>query len=553
MASLVLALLACWCSCWAEGITENDSLDGSLDTDTDISCALQLPSGRNASKLQLHLRDLPQRPAASEGSAKPLPQAAGSSGKLGIFAGSCLLAALLLTTLRESLPCSNSYCSVDGMRLILMISMALRSVLVSIDYTILIPSSFDLVVALGGTASSSGALLGAYSVGLGLGSVAMGLVSKHFSQSALRQFILVGAISLQLLTMVAGLMLDFCPFSPGGMLWSLYGMRFCSGFVTPWTYGIMLTLIKMTPASDMTWAYSLPKVITFNLGILIGPIMISMVPSMLPPRAISSVFTVSAALMYMMSMLYALLIVALSLVPDNLDALMAWRLEQEDKQVSEPTGKEQGTAERSGTHAGAGASAWDRKLQLCACLVYFVGRCFAVSGVEAGTSLMLEVEFHWSRKVVGTGFLFVALFTIVSCLVVMMLTKMTVVNDMVVLLAMAFMGLAGACCFFEFCASPWLLFVGDSLVFASSFSGGAMVESLGSLLSRDGSIVSLEVFQVLWLILPNACYSSSAAITRAIIASFGRNAYAGTQFLFHLIMLSCVLIARRAVPVEQKS
>jgi len=411
-------------------------------------------------------------------------------------------------------------------------------------FTMVIPDSYDLVVSsLGGSITESGFIVGAFKFGTFLGAVFAFLLLRCLpdlwrsytrrSMLACALLNLAGAASYVLVTSRAA-QGEASPGSLGARarLWAraaLLAGRVVMGVGA----GLRLMLVRVLLARLSTPARRPEQyvrlVFAVMLGIGLGPVASSAVGLLCPSRSFEAVGLCAPALI--LSQVAGALSLQ-SLRPER-DLL----LEEEERQARQCvfTPSEVGRRQRIGAF----------------CLLFACVRGACVSGLEAATVVLLELDFGWQRRCTGLA-VGVAFLSVIPA-------RMTVthfcdrLSSTQWISRMVLVSLVGACGTLHYLAfardmlgqhlhaqlSSIALLAGDAILFSSFFLSDALSQGLimQHLLPRDLSVLNATFANLILTGLQDGVGRSvGPPLARFLVGVGGQNLYAALQ-------IACALLA----------
>jgi len=392
---------------------------------------------------------------------------------------------------------------------LLLCSMLLRQVVVNMDYTLLIPVSLDLVRAMGRGAMESGLLIGMGSVGVPIGVLLSTLAAKmcRDTPGIMRSMVAVDLVCMTA-SLACALMLvhEWVPvssmFVPFLLLRTLASLSAGTGLC------LVSQNSKATPMEEMTPWHSLPSNLGTSAGLLLGPVMIRLVPVEASVAGVPGIFRSTAALLCIMELPHLLLAALMLAVPDTKAA------EEASAASSDECGLEL-IGKRT------------RSVVIGAVLTWTLLSGVMFSAVEVGTAMVLEDEFGWAVEAVGMGFLFISIMSMLCCLLIIACRALQLTTDVFWLLSTVVLCCLGTLLLYTFLGtSPVVIFLGDSVVYASAHNAWSLITSLGLQMVGPGDLMSSEVFNgFLFVAMVSGCVTGPP-VARFLLSAFGRNTYA---------------------------
>jgi len=171
-----------------------------------------------------------------------------------------------------------------------------------------------------------------------------------------------------------------------------------------------------------------------------------------------------------------------------------------------------------------------REQTMRACIAYVLERAFTVAAIEAASSMILETSFGWQPERIG---LIVGASCASSGLLMFFILlgrRLELFEDGLVLAVTAPIGALSSLLFVGANrTSAWFILVADVILTASAFSANGVTDGFANAAARQGTLYSLENYTTVKTVL--LCMGRVAAppVARAMIHSFGWNAYAAMQ------------------------
>jgi hypothetical protein len=156
-------------------------------------------------------------------------------------------------------------------------------------------------------------------------------------------------------------------------------------------------------------------------------------------------------------------------------------------------------------------------------------RGLSVGAIEAGTAMLLEIQFGWSARAIGIGISCVFAFTIVTCSILMFLNWKRVVVETNMLVCVAFIAACGGVLLFDFKTGMALqLLLADCLIYPFMYSASAAADGLATRVAVPDSWYSMESYLALKGAGQAFFRFMGFPFARFLIDSGGRNVYAAT-------------------------
>lgn len=399
-------------------------------------------------------------------------------------------------------------------------------VFLMMDPAVLIPTSYELAQEMECSPLTSGLLLGSGYLLTPIGSFAGAYVFKNFPMKVTRLVAIASAFILMAQNLIHAITLDSSDEHGPDTMWFLICLRIVCG-IGKFSYVCQYVAYNVTMPPKRVELSILTSVAT-NAGLCLGPFLTAGMIHMLGGRdVIASVFTRSAAPIYIMATLWAILGLAfavnlpMDLIPYRCDLVSVRRAPD--------------------TPRSHRLTVDERKSIVIHGLEYCIERALAVSAIEAGTAMILETEFHWGSRAIGFSISMVFGATIIICLVIMVLMSKQVVRGVNGLVTMSCISACGALLLFDFhTGSAWNILLADLMIYPFMYCANGIADGIVTGLAVPDSWFSMESYLAL-----KACAMSMGRfvgfpLARYIIDSGGRNMYAGFQMLLGVLGLISV-------------
>jgi len=294
---------------------------------------------------------------------------------------------------------------------------------------------------------------------------------------------------------------------------------------------------------------------SLTLGLGLGPLLCP-----LAAWALGAVGTRarSAAVEYVLAALWGLFAVALlACFPHNVQELMeAAKLCDDASRVGGTSDEDDCAVEQ--LDVATREDIWR------ASLVYGFERALIVSALEAGTALVLEIEFGWSTSSIGVA-VGLAFFAAVPLALLGGAVKSVRWFTMVQLMLLC----AGTGCVASICFFPWvgaalslgsngsclLILIADAIVFSAGYLSNGIVDGLAIRVSEVDSFYNSNNFILIREILQNlVARMLGPSLARFLLSFGGRSLYAALQQCISVFgFLSCMYVARQMAVGDTKT
>lgn len=395
-------------------------------------------------------------------------------------------------------------------------------VFLMMDPSIVIPTSFELSQEMGCSPATSGLLIGAGFLTSPIASIGGAYIFKRYSQNAGRVTSICGILLLSAQNLGMGIALDRKQHHGPNTMWVLIGFRVMCG-IGKISYIGQYMAYAVTPKADRT-ALSIATAVATNLGLCLGPFLSAITIQMLGGReVVHSVYTRSSASLYIMALLWAGLAIcfALSFPICTLDPM----------KPNDPSDAAHRLTPRSER-----LSIQDREKIVVQGVLYTMERGISVGAIEAGTAMLLELQFGWGARAIGLGISSVFAFTIVTCCILMYLNVKRVVLEANMLVSVAAVAAVGGVLLFDFHTGYALqLLLADCLIYPFMYSASAAADGLATRVAIPDTWYSMESYLAMKGAGQALFRFMGFPLARFLIDKGGRNVYATT-----LLTLGCL-------------
>jgi len=413
--------------------------------------------------------------------------------------------------------------------------------IMGVDLLVLVPTSYDLCLALGYGATSSGLLLGIPVIANSFGGMAGKLLLQQCSMVELRRCIVCSMTLTAVLEGALGVLLLMS--KDGLSLWVLLGIRFAAGFLMGIETLISTVLANFATASDNMGILSCFQVITMMFGFSLGPLL-----NYLCSPGHRTALETSAACMLAMAFLWAVAAVPSAyLMPDQ--KYLATRTEAAGEEHWFP----QSTCKA------------DRQTFVFLALCYSMERNFTVTAAEVSTSLILEIEYGWSPRTIALVMGLVLSVGMVLLSVVFILLLKVRNMEISMIRFTAFFVMLGLALFFDYGQkkkkedygrSSWAgaaiqLLCADILVMFSAHMTFGIMRGIGINACLPGTWYAVDNFHVIFGWSLSVARFGAAPLARTVVVLGGRNLYASLQALVGVMGLWTSIKAARMLAVCQ--
>eukprot|EP00931_Biecheleriopsis_adriatica_P064522 TRINITY_DN39287_c0_g1_i1.p1 TRINITY_DN39287_c0_g1~~TRINITY_DN39287_c0_g1_i1.p1 ORF type:complete len:579 (+),score=43.59 TRINITY_DN39287_c0_g1_i1:125-1861(+) len=399
-------------------------------------------------------------------------------------------------------------------------SYLLSETMVNIDMTCMIPIAYDLAQGFGLGASASGWLLSASTASAPLGAVVAWLVMKLLDEGSQRMVVLLVVLVNTGLHCVFYWTLQQDLAQRESAFWICLAIWSGTGFVGSATVVILSVIVaKNLSANDLT-NLALGRNLALNLGVCLGPCVISVVTtgSEVSARVTSASISQFTGLMWL-----ALLIPLTFSAPFTWSE--PWRLSTPRESYRETDGDSK-LQNKHLVKPCVETSKWVMLWSLC----FTAQRGLVLSAIEVATSQILETQYKRSPSQIGRTIGIV--FGISNCVgLAVALTRQTMQQDGFMMGCLSTIGLIGAFLMIDFVPgsrhSPAsLLLLADGMVYSTSFNLSGFTDALAMNASVEETWFSLRNYQLARYMTSTLFRTIGPPLVRGLLAGPGRNAYA---------------------------
>jgi hypothetical protein len=396
-------------------------------------------------------------------------------------------------------------------------------ILLMMEPSVLIPTSYELALEMNCTATTSGVLIGIGYLASPIGFFWGRHLFQEYSQFVVRGVCLAATFVFVVQNLVVAFVLDSSEEHGPSTMYFILVVRFIAG-IAKVSSVCQLMAYKVTERQHRTLLSILTAIVT-NAGLFFGPLLSAVsIHAMGGREQVQSVYTRTSTSLYMMAFLWAILGVAFSLtLPVDLSP---WLSDEEAKIQQERIR----------------ISIEDRKAIVWQGLCYSAERALAVGAIEAGTAMILEVQFGWGTRAIGLGISSVFGFTMFFCATIMIVHAFWKINEVNALVSLSVVSAVGAVFLFDFDNHFALqVLLADALIYPFMYCANGITDGIVTRFAVPGTWYSLENYL--------AAKGSSLGLfrflafplARFLIDTGGRNVYATCQLLIGILGLwSCI-------------
>jgi MFS family permease len=384
---------------------------------------------------------------------------------------------------------------------------------------------------MGCSPATSGLLIGSGFLTSPIASVGGAYIFKKYSQYTGRIVSICGIILLSAQNLGMGIALDRQSHHGPNTMWLLIGLRVMCGLGKVSYIGQYMAY-AVTPKFERT-GLSIATAIATNLGLCLGPLVSALTIHALGGKeVVHSVYTRSSASLYIMALLWAGLALAFALTYPihDLKPLMPTETSLTAEKISPRSAR---------------LTIKDRENIVLQGVLYTLERGISVGAIEAGTAMLLEIQFGWGARRIGLGISSVFAFTIVICTVLMFLNWKRVFSETNMLVCVAGVAACGGTLLFDFKNGFALqLLLADCLIYPFMYSASAAADGLATRVAIPDSWYSMESYLAMKGAGQALFRFMGFPLARYLIDTGGRNIYATVLLSLGLLgLLSAFKIA----------
>lgn len=195
-----------------------------------------------------------------------------------------------------------------------------------------------------------------------------------------------------------------------------------------------------------------------------------------------------------------------------------------------------------------------KRIWLAACM-YGTERTFIVSGLEAGTALVLETEFHWDTKYVGLAIGLTFLGGLPLAIAANLIQRRNFISSLKLMCVAAALSVVFAALLFPSVGSSLSslsqdnavgsVLLADSVIFTAGYLANGIIDGFAVRSSVPDTPFSIENFKLIDSVIQNSLARFIAPpIARWCLERYGRTYYAGGQLIISILgCFSCFSVA----------
>lgn len=383
------------------------------------------------------------------------------------------------------------------------------SMLIMMDPTVLIPTSYELIKEMGGSAAMSGLLVGSGYLVSSIGSIGAAYLCKNYSQRFVRVVGLIGCFMLAMQNLIYAVVLDSQDTHDIRTAWFIIVLRMFGG-IGKISYVCQFMAYTVTPRPSRT-AIAILTAFAANAGLCLGPFVTACVLQAVGGReGVPSVYTRSAAPVYIMGTLWCMLglMFAIFVPPDLAYLPDCGKLDDVSPRSGQLTMQEREHAVRHG-------------------LLYTAERGLGVAAIEAGIAMILEVQFGWSTRAIGFAISAVFGVTMIVCAVLMFVKYIGMLKDVQGLVITSFVSACGAILLLDWPdGTAWLVLIAALMVYPFMYAANGILDGIVTCLTIPNTWHSLESYLGARGALQALFRFLGYPLARFLIDCCGRNSYA---------------------------
>jgi len=398
-------------------------------------------------------------------------------------------------------------------------------VFLMMDTGVLIPTSYELAIAMRSSASVSGIFLGCGYIATPIGSIAAAIVARRCSQHTSRIIGLLGASLLSAQNLAMAMILDSRSRHGPETMWYLIALRTVLG-CGKIAYVVQYMAYNVTPRVDRT-TLSIQVAIATNLGMCLGPYLSAFVIHLIGGReVVPSVYARTSAVLYLMAVLWGVLVLIFAIfMPTVLRSI--------------PTPSTEAASDERSLEVArlAKCSIDDRKSVVLHAFHFSINRALASSAIEAGSAMILQTQFEWGSRAIGFSISAVFGITVVLCALILVMLRRRIVQDVRALMVLIGISSIGSVLYFDYGSGMAIqVLVADVMIYPSMFAANGIVDGIATSLAVPDTWYSMESYLGAKSLMGVPRFLAFPLV-RYALEYYGRNLYAALLFLIGLLAL----------------
>lgn len=423
--------------------------------------------------------------------------------------------------------------------------------LFTMSVTAIIPEAYGLMLTEGKGPTASGWLIGSPWAFCAFSSLCMRplVAADCWSQSRNRLIVLGSYAFMASAVLVFALAADYSTLLGKRRFFLLVTSRITMGLADGPNLILTVMTWKITPRTEMV-QYEIFRVCCKCAGIGMGPILSSLVSLI---SGANGAAARSAHTSYVIAACWIFFGLA---TWQNFPLDLAQLIEAKEVEESRCSENERHTQEAASSLAIEAIPEQARKRIWLSAVMYGTERTFIVSGLEAGTALVLETEFHWDTKYVGLAIgltflgglpLAVAANAVQRPDFILSAKLMCVAAALSVVFATLLFPDIGR--FFNNLSEDnavGVILLADSVIFTAGYLANGIIDAFAVRSSLPGTAFSIENLKLIDSVVQNSLARFIAPpIVRWCLEKYGRAFYAGGQLTISVLgLFSCFSAAR---------
>jgi hypothetical protein len=400
-------------------------------------------------------------------------------------------------------------------RFVLQLVYLIWTVVVAIDYSVFIPTAYAVGHNMGCAPITGGVFIGCAWVMLPVAAWLASSWYRTYSQKFGRHTAVLSTLLFVGQDLCIAMVLDSGWALGPETMWFLIALRFACGLgylsyiVRYMTYGITSTEGRV--------GLSILGAAATNLGLCLGPLWSALVLTVARHDGVAlSPYGEAAMPLYGVAIAWAVIVLAFCFaIP--LDRSTPGMTTPRQATPSTP---HQATPKSEMTHA-------DRKIIVIMSLLFSAERGLTVSAIEAGTAMLLELQFAWGARDIGLGIGTVFAITTISALGVAVALHRAPSREVPVLLILAVTAAFTTTLLFDFGKfGATQILLADGIIYSCVYTASGIIDGLATRAAIAGTWYSMENYLALKVSVASGARALGAPMARGLIDIGGRNTYA---------------------------
>lgn len=422
--------------------------------------------------------------------------------------------------------------------------------LFTMSVTAIIPEAYGLMLTEGKGPTASGWLIGSPWAFCAFSSLCMRplVANDCWSQSRNRLIVVCSYVLMASSVLVFAMAANHADVLGNRRFFLLVTSRITMGLADGPNLILTVMTWKITPRTEMV-RYEISRVCCKCAGIGMGPILSSLVALVSGAEGAAAR---SAHSSYIIAVCWIIFGVATwQAIPLDLTQHIKMKEAEDIKSSTD----EHGAQDAASTLAIESLPEQVRKKVWCSVVMYGTERTFVVSGLEAGTALVLETEFRWDTKYIGLAIGLTFLGGLPLAIVANAIQRPSSFMSAKLMCVAAALSVVSSICLFPSigqylstlsgsnAVGPLLL--ADSIIFTGGYLANGVMDAYAVRSSMPGTIFSIENLKLIDSVIQNSLARFIAPpIARWCLESHGRTYYASGQLIISVLgCISCFSVA----------